>query len=57
MKRDFLDEYMRIVDQPELNAYTSAEEEAMKIERCTILKSVDVTYSNEIIGYSLCVQR
>ena len=57
MKRDFLDEYMRIVDQPELNAYTSAEEEAMKIERCTILKSVDVTYSNEIIGYSLCAKR
>ncbi|MEZ3508302.1 MAG: hypothetical protein K1W10_15375 [Lachnospiraceae bacterium] len=52
MKRDYFDEYMQIVGQTELCAYTSAEEEARKIEKCTILKDVDVSYSNQIVGYN-----
>lgn len=52
MGRNYFDEYMQIVGQMELGTYKSPEEEASKIEKCTILKSVDVSYSNEVIGYN-----
>ncbi len=52
MERNYLDEYAQIVGQMELGTYKSPEEEASKIEKCTILKSVDVSYSNEVIGYN-----
>lgn len=52
MDRNFYEEYMQIAGQTELGVYRSAEEEAQKIEKCTILKSVDISYSNEIVGYN-----
>ncbi len=52
MDRDYLNEYMEIVGKVELENYRSAEEAAGKIEKCTILKNVDVSYSNGIIGYN-----
>lgn len=52
MSRDYLNEYMQIVGQTKLGVYTSAEEEARKIEKCTLLRSVDVSYSNQIEGYN-----
>ena len=53
MSRNYFDEYMQIVGQTEFDAYTSAEEEARKIKKFTILKSVDVSYSNQIDGYNM----
>ena len=50
MERNYMDEYIQIVGQIELGEYRSAEEEAQKIEKCTILKRVDISYSNEIAG-------
>lgn len=52
MDRNYLNEYIQIVGQTELDVYTSAEEEARKIEKCTLLKSVEVSYSNQIEGYN-----
>lgn len=52
MNRDYFNEYMQIAGQTKLDAYTSAEEEARKIEKCTLLKSVEVSYSNQIEGYN-----
>lgn len=51
MERNYVDEYAQICGQIELGTYRSPEEEAGKIEKYTILKSVDVSYSNEVIGY------
>lgn len=53
MNRNYFDEYMQIAGQTKLSIYTSPEEEANKIEKCTLLKSVDVSYSNQIEGYNL----
>lgn len=52
MERNYLEEYAQIVGQVDLETYRSPEEEASKIEKCTILKSVDVSYSNEVMGYN-----
>lgn len=45
MDRNYLNEY------GELEDYRSVEA-AGKIEKCTILKNVDVSYSNGIVGYN-----
>lgn len=50
MERNYANEYIQVVGQVELGVYRSAEEEAQKIEKCTILKRVDISYSNEVVG-------
>lgn len=55
MDRNYFDEYMQSVGQTELETYKSPKE-ASKIEKCTILKSIDVSYSNEVMDYS-CEKR
>lgn len=51
MEGNYYNEYSLITGESEFGPYISPEKEVNKIKKCTILKSVDVTYSNEIIGY------
>ena len=52
MDRDYFAEYMQIMGQPQLDTYISAEDEAKKIEKCTILQSIDISYSDRITEYN-----
>ncbi|MCM1537327.1 MAG: hypothetical protein NC254_02900 [bacterium] len=52
MENNFIEKYERITGRTEFGLYRSPEEEASKIKKCTILKEVDITYSNEILGYT-----
>ncbi len=52
MDRDYFAEYMQIMGQPQLDTYISAEDEAQKIEKCTILQSIDIAYSDRITEYN-----
>ncbi len=48
----FYEDYALITGDVEFGMYKSPEDEASKIEKCTILKSVDFTYGNRIEGYT-----
>lgn len=48
---EFYEDYTRITGDVNFGTYRSPEEEASKIEKCTLLKSVDFTYGNRIEGY------
>ena len=49
MNSDFEKEYAMITGITEFEKYTSPEEQAERIERCSILKHVNVTYSDRIM--------
>lgn len=52
MDRNYFEEYAQIVGQTKLETYKSPEDEANKIKKCTILKSVDISYSYNVVGYN-----
>ncbi len=51
MSKNYFDEYTLITGETNSREYISPEDEANKIEKCTILKNIDVTYGNKIEGY------
>lgn len=51
MNNSYNEKYYQIMGEINIGGYISPEEEARKIEKCSLLKNVDITYSNNIEGY------
>lgn len=52
MESELYENYSLITGETRFGKYVSPEDEASNIKKCTILKSIDVTYSNTILGYN-----
>ena len=50
MEKDYYSDYSLITGETTFGQYNSPEEEAANIEKCSILKQVNVTYSNNSIS-------
>lgn len=54
MDTNYYEAYATILGEKKLPLYTSPEECANKIKKCTLLKDVSVSYSNTIEEYNNC---